>query len=89
MDRVLPMVPGRWQRTHPRRGHPVGNRVVPCSPTGPTGGGCWSVLSPVRAGATQQSVALSLRNRIRQRATRWSRVLGVDELRRPGCDQLP
>ena len=38
----------------------------------------------------QQSVALSLRNRIRQRGDAVvTGVLGVDELRRPGCDQLP
>ena len=43
VDRVLLMVPGSGKDPGPPdMGPPGRGRVVPCSPTGPTGGGCWS-----------------------------------------------
>ncbi len=67
VDRVLLMVPGQWQRTGPPDGATRSGprRTVFADRT--DGRRLLVVLSPVRAGATQQSVALSLRNRIRQR----------------------
>jgi len=67
LDRVRVSVPGQWRRTDPPAGAARSGprRTVFADPA--DGRRLIVVLSPVRAGATQQSVALSLRNRIRQR----------------------
>ena len=67
VDRVRLTVPGRWHRTDPpgetARSGP--RSTVFADPA--DGRRLLVVLNPVRSGATQQSVGLSLRNRIRQR----------------------
>ena len=67
VDRVRLTVPGQWHRTGPPedtdRSGP--RRTVFADPG--DGRRLLVVLSPVRSGASQQSVGLSLRNRIRQR----------------------
>ncbi len=67
VDRVRLTVPGQWHRTDPPGGTARSGPRSTVFADPADGRRLLVVLNPVRSGATQQSVGLSLRNRIRQR----------------------